>query len=200
MRTPICLLLLTLGAFAQVERDPSQLSEEEKRAIAEKVMALRGPGPEHEVLAARVGEFDTRILYWMQPGGEPMVFEGHASARLILGGRFLLTEGQSGDGPYQVGKLSLLGFDRRAGKYTFSGYDTMGTYAVHAEGSYDAEARTLTFSGTDYDPIMQVTQEFDFVFHFEDADHSRMEVWFKDTSHGNETPFKMVEVQSTRKQ
>ncbi len=201
---PLCLsllLLFALPAFAQdrEEIDPSTLTEEEKREIARQVQALQGPGPEHELLARSVGRFDTLVELWPTPGAaESMTFRGSSEGKLLLDGSFLQLESTTGGDGFTVGSMGLLGFDRRFGHYTYSGYDTTATYGVHATGTYDEETGTLTLSGEDYDPIMKVTQKYDFVFRYPDEDTTVIEIWFKDKSHGNDEPFKMVEITHVR--
>jgi hypothetical protein len=164
-----------------------------------KTMELMQPGEEHKLLEKMAGTWHMAITIWMEPGSDPLLQNGITKSRMILGGRFLLSEGTSGEGFMSGQNLGIMGFDRRFGHYTSVGYDTYGTYYVAATGTFDARTRTLTLSGEDYDPVMQHTQVYDFVTRFISDNEYTSAVIFKDEHHtkGGE-PFKMVEITFTR--
>ena len=56
--------------------------------------------------------------------------------------------------PMKGQSLTVYGFDKRFGKYTAWGIDTMGTYSVSADGTYDDATKTITLSGTNEEPGM----------------------------------------------
>ena len=190
-----CAIAITLvGTSAALIQDAKKPSPEQMA----RVMQAAQPGPEHELLAKCVGEFENLHKIWMQPGGQPMTIEGHSINKLICGGRFLVSTttlevmGQAIEG------VSIIGFDRRHNEFTISGYDTSGTYAVHASGPYDEATKTATMYGEDVDPIMGHTQKYNMIMEFKDDGTMRFDVVFLDHSHGNTEPFKMVEVTTER--
>ena len=189
------VLLLALGANASAqEKDPSQMTDEEKQEMAAKVYALMEPGEQHEMLKPLVGSWDVEMKYLPQPGADPITFQMKAKSEMILGGRFLKIKGKTEAGMMSGESLQFIGFNRRHEKFTAIGLDTFGTYYVTAAGTYDKGSKTITMRGTDEDPIMGHTQEYDFVVEFVDADTWKYSVVFHDKSHGNEEPFKMVEL------
>ncbi len=95
--------------------------------------------------------------------------------------------------------LFIIGFDRRHEEYTYVGYDTYGTYYVTASGSYDEETKAITMYGEDEDPVMGVTQKYDFIFRIVSPDKHIGEVVFKDFRTPGQEPFKAVEVVYTKK-
>lgn len=181
-----------LGLLAQ---DPPQQDEMPDMAAA---MALAQPGPEHEILQGLAGEWRQEVKMWMQPGQEPIVSQGGASAKMVLGGRFLQTNGEIGEPPMRFTSMWMIGFDRRHKKFTMVGFDTMGTYYITAAGTYDEATKTLTCYGEDEDPVMGFTQKYDIIFKILGPDKYVTEVIFKDYPGVAEKEYKMLEIVSTR--
>jgi len=171
---------LGLGAIATT----AAFSQGDAHAEA---MRLAQPGPEHKVLADLAGTWNVETKIWSQPGGRPMVLKGTLTSELILGGRYLRSHSKSG--PFE--SLVIHGFDRRHGKFTTVGFDTMGTYYVTANGTYDAATKTLTERGTDAGPI--ATQEYEYVTRFSGKDRYVTEIFFTNPAmtHGKKR-FKVV--------
>ncbi|MBN1447974.1 MAG: DUF1579 family protein [Bacteroidetes bacterium] len=165
----------------------------------EEYMKLMGPGPEHEILKKMVGSWNLKISFWQMPGADPVTTEGTSENRLILGGRFLQMESQSGEGETYMETLNILGFDRRHEKYTTVGFDTWGTYYVTATGDYDEAKKTLTYYGEDDDPVMGFTQKYRYIVSWLSDDSFRMEIIFIDFPMVQEKEWKMVEILYTRK-
>lgn len=182
------------------QRDLSALSPEELQALQVQVMTLAQPGPEHELLAHLEGEWDQEVRMWMTPTAEePLTVVGTSVGRRILGGRFLQLESSSNFMGTRTESMNILGFDRRHEHFTQVGFDTMGTYSVAAAGPRDPETGLIEMVGEDVDPIMGVTQRYKFVWRAIEPNHNVMEIVFLDGSHGNDGPYKMVEVVSTRR-
>jgi hypothetical protein len=117
---------------------------------------------------------------------------------MVLGGRFLMTEGQSTWGTTNVEILHIIGYDRRYKRFTVVAYDTEGTYYVAAAGPYNQERKAVVMSGEDHDPLLG-TQRYDMVIRIESPDRYVVEVIFKDPAHTQgKAEFKMVEVTCTR--
>lgn len=190
-----CALLTVHGNTAAQEKP----DEEAQAELMKMYMELANPGEEHKLLESLVGTWDTEVKLWGQPGQDPMTATGTAVNTMILGGRFLLTESTGGEGPMKLESLSITGFDKRHKKYTMVGFDTWGTYYVTAAGSYDDTTRTITMYGEDEDPVMGVTQKYDFIVRILSEDTYVEEIVFKDFRTPNEEEFKAVEITYTRK-
>jgi hypothetical protein len=132
----------------------------------------------------------------LEPGAPPMQSTGTATSRMILGGRFLVSELKTSGGPLAIEGMTILGFDRRAKQYTWVGYDNFGTYYVTGAGTWDEAARTITYSGESRDPLTGRTEVYDFVTRHEGPDRYTLEVIFK-LPDGSR--FKAVEAVYTRR-
>lgn len=188
-------LLAAAPAAAQVPDSP-----EERQRIAQAVMAAAQPGPEHAELGKLVGTWDVEALLWSAPGADPFRATFPAENRAILGGRFLESRSSGEMMGMPVEALSLLGFDRRHGKYTVVGFDTFGTYYVTAAGTLDPATRTITMDGTDEDPITRMTQVYTFHLRLVDPDTYVSDVVFHDPAHtGGGGSFKAVELTYRRR-
>jgi hypothetical protein len=177
-----------------------ELSESEKAKRAAEYNALAGPGPEHQRLQALAGKWDQEIKYWMQPGKPPMAMKASCENRMILGGRFLVSESKGSMGGMNIEATSIFGFDRRHKKYTTVGLDTMGTYYVTATGPYDEAKQAVIMYGEDVDPVLGHTQKYDMIVRFLGPNKYVTEVVFKDKAHTHgAAEFKVVEITHTRK-
>lgn len=186
----VLLLVLPLAARAQ-DRPPTAEEIAKLQAI---MMESMRPGAEHERLAALAGRWSLETKLWPAPGAQPMTVNGTAENRMILGGRFLVSETRTSAGPMHGESLTILGFDRRNGWYTSAGYDTYGTYHVAAQGGWDAERGAIVMHGEDTVVGANHTQTWDFVLRPVDADTYVFEIIFTDPVHTRGgPPFKMVE-------
>jgi len=170
---------LPAGSTPAAEQAQGQPSAEELQAVADQVQRLGGPGPEHQLLGKLAGAWSQEVRYWLSPGGEAMVAAGTGRNELILGGRFLTMAAAAGEGPMHTESLTILGFDRRGGRYTLVGYDTWGTYYITGEGLYDGATRTLTLAGANRHPASGRTEEYDITFRWAGDDEVVQAVVFK---------------------
>jgi hypothetical protein len=192
----LALVLACAVAASAQERKPTP--EEMARVQAAMVDAMR-PGTEHERLARLTGEWDQEVRIWSSPEAEPAISRGRVENRMILGGRFLVSEGTAGEGEWQVGSMTILGFDRRHGLYTAAGYDTWGTYHVSAQGSWNAERGAIVMNGSDV-VTEDHTQTWEFVLRETDSNAYTWEVIFTDPVHAPDgVPFRMVEITYRRR-
>jgi hypothetical protein len=189
------LFVLSLSPLALSQ----QPSDAEKAKMAAAVYELAKPGAEHKQLEGLVGGWDMEVKYWAQPGKPPMTFKGTCQNRMILGGRFLVSEGKSGEGQVATETMTIIGYDRRHKKYTTIGLDTMGTYWVTASGPYDDSRKAIVMYGEDIDPMLG-TQKYDIVTRVIGPNQYVVEIIFKDAGHtGGAKELKLVEITNTRK-
>jgi hypothetical protein len=189
------ILFETPGIVIAQEK-PEEASQEELMAT---YTELGKPGEEHKILATLAGIWNMDIKVWWQPGSDSMTFQGTCQNKMILGGRFLLSESQGGEEEMYTETHILIGFDRRHKKFTQVGFDTWGTYYVTASGPYDEKTRTITMYGEDEDPIVGKTQKYNMIIRFVDENRYITEVVFKDFRTPNQEPFKSVEIIYTKK-
>jgi len=165
----------------------------------ENYMALMKPGAQHAFIERLAGDWTLEGKIWQMPGAEATTFEGTAEHRMILGGRFLEMESQSGEGDMYTESLILMGYDNRHKEFTYVGFDTWGTYYVTAKGQYDEEKGSWALKGQDVDPVMGFTQKYQFNIVMIDDDTVRIEVVFFEFPGVKEKEFKMLEMLYTRK-
>ena len=190
----IALLILSAG----VARAQENLSEADKSKRAAESYALAAPGPEHQRLQSLVGKWTEDIKVWPEPGKGPMSLKGTCENRMILGGRFLVTETRGDMGGMNVESTHITGFDRRRKQYTTVALDTFGTYYITAAGPFDESKQAVVMYGEDVDPLLG-TQKYDIIIRILGPDKYTMEIVFKDKVHTHgAAEFKAVEVTYTR--
>lgn len=143
------LLAASAIVIAQQQGAPAApvVNDPAKQKMMEEAMATMNPAPEHERLHAYVGEWTQHVSFTMEPGAPAVTSQAKAVGTLILGGRFLKLEvkGEFMGQPFEA--LNIMGFDRRHNHYTIVGFDTLGTYSVSAQGSYDPAKNSLVLAG-----------------------------------------------------
>lgn len=96
------------------------------------------PGPEIEMLKARVGTWTTLMK---ADGGE---FKGEVTYKMDLGGLWLVGDMDSDLGGQKFHGRSLDTYDAASKKYVSVWVDSMSTKPMHMEGTYDAKTKTMT--------------------------------------------------------
>jgi len=100
-------------------------------------------GAEYAVFQKDVGTWDAHIVVRPGPGQPEQVSRGVTVNRLVAGGRWLVTEfrnettGFEGHGVY--------GWDATKKKYVGTWVDDMRSFLSVAEGTWDEQARTMTY-------------------------------------------------------
>jgi hypothetical protein len=169
---------------------------EEQVELMKKYLELADPGPEHQKLAELAGNWTFQNKVWMSPTEtDPVVVDGKAEAKMIIGGRFLQLNGSSSylGMPYE--DLLMIGFDRRSSEYTTVRFDNMGTYWVTTKGPADKETGLIVMKGGDEDPIEGIALKFQYICDIKSKDLFTFSVVFTDSVMSQGTGnFKMVEI------
>lgn len=140
--------VLVVLAQSQDGRSPTQ--SEMKKQFAETAEKTSAPTEEHKRLAVLVGEFEQQAEVRMGPG-EPLRTHVLATGEWTMGGRFVQISAKTApDEELKGERLTVYGYDTRAGKYTMWTIDSSNTFAVSASGDYDAATRTFTLEGERY--------------------------------------------------
>ena len=153
----VALGLVTAGVIATYAQTPAQGPEvkaktqsEMKKQFAELAEKASAPTDEHKRLAAFVGDFDQTVEVRVGPG-EPLKSHVLATGESLMGGRFVKIAARSApDEELKGERLTIYGYDARAGKYTMWTIEIGATFAVSATGDYDAATKTFTFDGERY--------------------------------------------------
>jgi hypothetical protein len=99
------------------------------------------PGPEHEMLKELEGTWDAVVSF----GGNEA--KGIMKYKMGYGGLWLAGdfEGETFGQPFHG--RSMDGFDPARQKYVSVWFDSMATYPMTTEGTYDKEKKTMTMTG-----------------------------------------------------
>ena len=116
-------------------------------------MEAIAPGPHHENLAKRAGEWNAVVRSFPGPGVEPMESEGKCTYEVVLGGRFVTQQMEGSIMGMPFLGMGFSGFDKTRGKHTMYWIDSMGTAAVYAEGMCSDQCMKEEYSFTTMDPI-----------------------------------------------
>ncbi len=157
-----CLTLLvaagSANAIPQEEPDPEAAPTDiaaasSAEAPSESLEELTVPGEPHELLAGTVGEWDLTFRVWSAPDTEPSESIGTATARWILGDRFVETwfEGEVMGRPFEA--LKIEGFEKATQEYVTTWRDNLGTYTMVFRGRCGTTCETRTMMAEFLDPV-----------------------------------------------
>jgi hypothetical protein len=106
------------------------------------------PGPMHQQLAKRVGDYTTTTRFTPKPGAEARESTGSAHITTVLDGRFLSeeTKGEQFGMPYAA--LKLYGYNNGAERYEATWMYTGSTAIMTLTGASKDEGKTVEYSAT----------------------------------------------------
>ena len=109
--------------------------------------AYMTPGPDHQMLAAMVGEWEGDITMWMDPSQPPQKSTGTTKYESIMDGRYVVGKftGMMMGMPFSG--MDITGFDNALNVYQNVWIDNMGTGMMMTEGTYDKSTNTVTYKG-----------------------------------------------------
>ena len=166
MKTRTWILAAAVASVA-VLLTPRVISQD--AAARSEAAQLAEPGPEHWLLEKLGGEWEGETTLYRGPGVELTNVESETSNEMIAGGRFLLSRTTIGP-EGEVERITVLGFDRRRGRYTAVQFESFGTSYVTAEGAWDPETGCIVLEGEDDDPQLASKARFQLVLHIDAAD------------------------------
>ena len=152
---------------------------DQMRAMLEKTQ----PTTQHHELASLVGQWTQEITYRMG-ASQTITTKGTAVNRMILGGRFLVSESSSTAPPgtppgTAMETMRIYGFDRRINQFTISELDSMGTYWVSAAGARKDSVIVMSGESLDDHGGTPDMRKFAMVLRLVDPDTYVTEVIFK---------------------
>jgi Protein of unknown function (DUF1579) len=133
---------------------PAWAAEEKKMEMPPEMEAwakVGTPGEPHKMLEPLVGKWSTTTTMWMNPGQPPMVVEGTAESKWILGGRYVETVHKSSFMGQPFEGRSLDGYDNQTQQYVNTWLDTMSTGPMIAHGK--ADGKNLAYTSELIDPM-----------------------------------------------
>jgi hypothetical protein len=181
-----CLMMSSMQSFAQEEAAANPEMEA--------WMNYMTPSETHHAIAESVGEWTTKATFWMEPGGEPTVSEGTATAEMILGGRYLQMTNKGNMMGMEYEGLSTVAFDNATHEYINTWIDNMGTGLMICKGKLNEETGKIEMEGTYVDPMTGTEEPFRQTYQIVDNNHHLLEMFTK--KDGEE--FKSLVVEYTR--
>jgi hypothetical protein len=168
----------------------------DEKAMMELMQKVATPGEAHKKLNFLVGSWRTRNNMWMDPSKPPIVSEGTAEMKWVLGGRFVEQryEGTFMNQPFSG--LGYSGYDNIKRKYISSWMDTLGTTILFTTGSFDPTGKKLSSSGRMDDPTTGKSTRFRDRMTIVSNDELLVEMWAAGPD-GKE--FRMMELRYMRK-
>ncbi|MCI0588400.1 MAG: DUF1579 family protein [Planctomycetes bacterium] len=140
---------------------------------------LGAPAEEHRKLDAMAGDWDVSLQFPVGPG---KTGEGKASceARWMLDGRFLRLEYASTFMGRPLTVLRYVGFDRHAGKFVETHFESAHTDVLWGTGSLSEDGKTLTCTGTHVDAKAGAPAKVRTVTTFQGPEAFRLEMTYLD--------------------
>jgi hypothetical protein len=144
--------LVALGFSLAIDTAAAQQAANNQRAqnsAMQEMMKRMMPGEGHKALADMTGKWIGTMKMWNStiPTSPPIESTTQSETKLILGGRFALTDsvGTLMGRPFQ--HMGILGYDNATKLYTQIFYSNMGTATNVATGTATDDGRTLTLRG-----------------------------------------------------
>lgn len=110
-------------------------------------------GEEHERLKKMAGTWDVQSKMWFAPGMDPVVAQGEAEIKLILGGRYAQQNYECPMMGMPYNGMGFEGYDTVKKKYVSIWMDSMGTGIFYSEGTADETGKVFTYIGKMDDPF-----------------------------------------------
>lgn len=177
----------------------------DEAAMMAQMMELAKPGENHKTLERFVGSWTYRVKYWLTPektNVPPIESSGTTVTKSTMGGRYFISEhnGQmqipGPDGTMQsmpFSGMAVQGYDNVKRKFVASWIDNGGTSIMMLEGTFDADANTLTYVA-DYEPMPGMKTKVREAITMTDQNHHTM-TWFE---HRGDKEVKTMEITYTR--
>ncbi len=161
-------------------------------------MAYMTPGDVHKMMAAWNGSWTGEATMWHAPGAPPETSKTTAVNKMILGGRYQVSNhsGSMMGQPFEG--MSTLAYDNAKKVFISTWMDNMGTGLMKLEGPWDEATKTINFSGKCVDPSSGTGAEMDVRETYTIVDDkNHVMSMFGPGPDGKE--FKMMEIKMTRK-
>jgi hypothetical protein len=160
--------------------------------------AYSAPGEPHKMMASWNGNWDGEISMFHAPGAPPEITKGSTSNKMVMGGRYQISNHTSNMMGMPFEGMATLAYDNAKKVFISSWLDNMGTGMMVLQGPWDEATKSMTLKGKMVDPGMGDGTEMDVkeIFKVIDNDHQTMEMYGNGPD-GKE--MKMMEIKYTRK-
>jgi hypothetical protein len=160
-------------------------------------MEYATPGEPHKILANSNGAWIGEVTMWMAADAPPQANKSTMVNKMIMDGRYQLSEYKGDFMGMPFTGMSITGFDNAKKVFTSSWIDNMGTGILKMEGPWDEATKSMTLSGKMIDPATVRECNMREVFKIIDDNNQLMEMYGPDPKTGKE--FKSMTVKLTRK-
>jgi hypothetical protein len=122
-------------------------SDAEKQEMMRKMEAASAPGPGHKALEPLLGNWKAEVKCWHEPGSQPQVSQGRATAKWTLNGRFLEEEfhGEMMGKPFEG--CYLTGYDNTKQTFQSVWVSDIQTSMFFTEGRGENGNKVITQEG-----------------------------------------------------
>ncbi|SDM07563.1 DUF1579 domain-containing protein [Chryseobacterium taihuense] len=156
------------------------------------------PSDMHQMLAKSDGNWMGETTMWMEDGGKPMTSTYEAVNKMMLDGRYQMSNHKGNMMGMPFEGLSIVAYDNSKKKFVSTWIDNMGTGIMSMEGDWNPSTKSIEFKGKMTDPS-RPGKDCDVreVFTFVDDNTQKMEMYGPDPKTGKE--FKTMEIKFTKK-
>lgn len=148
------LIISFLVAFAMTlsaQEKKQEISEADKKAM-ELMAQYSTPGENHKFLDYFIGDWESQVKYYAEPGAEPLIYKEQVSVQWILGGRFTFAQlkGNFMGTSYEV--YVYTGYNNYKKEFFAIQLSTMGTGYYLSTGVLDTTGKIRTDTAVVDDP------------------------------------------------
>ncbi|OGU62929.1 MAG: hypothetical protein A2V66_10010 [Ignavibacteria bacterium RBG_13_36_8] len=186
----IAVIFTVFVSIAVAQEEQQEMSPEQTTW-----MEYMTPSWGHELLAANVGEWEGEMTYWPAPDAEPMISNGTSVVEMILGGRYSRSTQKFDAMGMEMNGISTDAFDNGKQEFINVWIDNFGTGVMVSHGNYDEKSKTITYTGSAYDPAYGMEMPYRQIYHYIDGNNNYFEMYM--TVDGKE--YKSMEVRYKRK-
>ena len=111
------------------------------------------PTDVHKMIAQSDGVWTGEVSHWMTPDAAATTSECHCTNRMVMGGRYQVSD-YTGDfmgSPFEG--MGTLAFDNAKKVFISTWIDNMGTGVMVLQGPWDEKTRSISLKGTMVDPM-----------------------------------------------
>ena len=132
--------------------------------------AAASPGTEHARLAKLAGDWTVVTTFQFGPGSPAQEFQGKASAKAILGGRFVQFDETAVEFGTPVERQKTWGFNKQSGRYESTWIYTGSTAVMRLLGDAQKDGKSIAGSAT-FAGDKGAAQDFTWTLAWIDDDH-----------------------------
>lgn len=193
----------SMKADATVSSADSNSKKEEAWVPVDSATAMKAmmdysiPGEQHKMLAKSNGTWTGEVTMWMAPDAPPMTSTMTMTNKMIMDGRYQMSEAKGNMMGAPFNGISTTGYDNHKKVFVSTWIDNMGTGVMKIEGPWDEATKSVTFTGKMVNPANGKECEFKEVYKMIDDNNQVMEMYGPDLQTGKQ--YKTMEIKLTRK-